>query len=595
MQPLTYPFDSEEILRKKKRLKKMLLALDVPRTTVKIAVLGGSSTQDIISILELFLLNEGIAPRFYESAYGQYWQEAMFPSEALMHFSPDIIFIHTGFRNLSELPHLQHTQTDVDALLEKQFSHFTTMWTRLWELYPCTIIQNNFERPTYRLLGNQDIAMYQGASHFVSRLNQKFYEYKQQHNSFFIHDLEYLSAHYGLERWNDSSAWYLYKYIMTINAIPMFAYSLSRIVKSLYGKNKKAIACDLDNTLWGGIIGEEGTTHIQLGPEFPLGQAYADFQRYLKQQKDLGVLLCLNSKNEETTAIAGLEHPDGVLRLDDFAAHRINWQRKDENIRYLAQKLNIGEDSFVFIDDNPAEREIVEQNIPSVSTPPMNNVENYIHILDQGGYFEVTNLSTEDQDRNRMYEANRQRQQSQEQFQDYESYLYSLEMQAEILPFQQKDIPRITQLINKTNQFNLTTRRYSEEEVRSLYDDSTILTLAGRLKDRFGDNGLVSALIATEKNGNGQINLWVMSCRVFQRQMETAMMNACIVQGRKLNWEYITGIYTPNAKNQLVQNFYKEQGFSFYKEENNQSFWRLKISKYQEKKIPIIVNGEKYE
>ena len=265
MKILEYPFDSEYILKKKKSIRKELMnagLYDVEhRVPVKIAVLGGSTTHDIVTALELFLLNAGIAPVFYESEYAMYWQDVMFDNPELVEFAPDLIFIHTSFRNIKGLPTVRNTKEEVDVLLEQTVQHYEAMWARIEEKYHCPVIQNNFEAPFYRLLGNKDVVDYRGAGNFVHRLNEKFYEYAQCHSNFYINDINYMAACYGLQKWSDPFYWHMYKYAVAVPAIPEFAYNLANIIKAIYGKNKKALVLDLDNTLWGGIVGDDGETH----------------------------------------------------------------------------------------------------------------------------------------------------------------------------------------------------------------------------------------------------------------------------------------------------------------------------------------------
>ena len=258
MKELEYPFDSSFLLQKRRKLKKALLADGSARMEKRIAVLGGSTTNDIVSMLELFLLNCGIQPVFYQSEYAQYWQDAMFDAPELTAFQPDLIFIHTTSRNITEAPlPLSASEQEVQDALERQYTHFTQMWEHLAATYHCPILQNNFELPATRLMGNRDGWDCHGMVWFISELNRKFGQYAAAHNDFYIHDIHYLAASYGLDAWHDNSYWYLYKYAMTLDAIPEFAYSLTRIIRSIYGKNKKVLALDLDNTLWGGVIGDD--------------------------------------------------------------------------------------------------------------------------------------------------------------------------------------------------------------------------------------------------------------------------------------------------------------------------------------------------
>ena len=254
MKELEYPFDSGYVLSKYKRLKRTLLEEGTTRIKKKIAVLGGSTTHDIIRSMELFLLNYGIEPEFYESEYGQYWQDAMFPGPELSEFKPDIVYIHTSIRNITNAPDISDTAESASAKLDSEYEHFKVMWAKLYSLYDCPIIQDNFEYPSWRLLGNRDSYDHRGMVNFVSKLNLKFAEYAENHESFYISDVNYLSSCYGLDKWADTLYWHMYKYSLCFDAIPYLGFNIANIIKSIYGKNKKSLVLDMDNTLWGGII-----------------------------------------------------------------------------------------------------------------------------------------------------------------------------------------------------------------------------------------------------------------------------------------------------------------------------------------------------
>ena len=596
MRELEYPFDNNFIMKKSKKLKKSLLSDGTDRVHKKIAVLGGSTTHDVIRILELFLLNNGIEPEFYESEYGQYFQDAMFPGEELLSFSPDIIYIHTSNRNITDYPNMDDDAAAVEEKLSNTFRHFETMWEKLHETFHCPIIQNNFEDPFYRLLGNRDAYDIHGRLSFVRRLNEKFADYARRNpageGTFFINDINYIAGCYGLDAWSDPLAWHMYKYAMCIPAIPYVSFNVANIIKSIYGKNKKALVLDLDNTLWGGVVGDDGVDGIEIGQETNLGQVYLEFQDYVKKMKDLGVILTVDSKNDRENAIAGLEHPDGSLKPDDFVIIKANWEPKSENMKNIASELNVLPDSLVFVDDNPAEREIVRGQIKGAAVPEIDTPEHYIRILDHSGFFEATSISEDDRKRNDMYIANRKRSELEESFADYSDYLKSLDMTAEIRPFEKMYMPRIAQLTNKSNQFNLTTRRYSQDDIALAAADDNNITLYGRLKDKFGDNGIVALTIGNIKGDELHINLWLMSCRVLKRDMEFAMMDELVSMALKRGVKTIYGYYYPTAKNKMVSDFYITQGFELISEddEGNKTY-RLDIgSNYENKNHVISVN-----
>jgi FkbH-like protein len=557
-----HPFDYTTILSKRKLIRRKLLASSAAWLDKRVAILGGSTTHDVKDALDICLLSHGIRCEFYESAYAQYWQDAMFPNAELEGFRPDVIYIHTSLRNIARFPLLSDSADDVSAMLKAEYGKFAAMWDRLRGVYNCPIIQNNFEYPFWRLLGNRDASDVHGRVNYITRLNLKFAEYAPSHDNFYINDINWLSADYGLERWSDPFYWHMYKYALALPAIPKLARSVSNIVKSIYGKNKKAFALDLDNTLWGGIVGDDGAENLQAGQETPMGQVYSEFQEYIKLHKQLGVILNVVSKNEAENALAGLNRPDMTLNPDDFIMIKANWEPKSQNIKDIAHTLSLGQDAFVFVDDNPAEREIVRQQTDAVVPEIGEEPEHYIGAIDKEGYFEVTTLSNDDAARNDMYKQNAARSHAEIMFADYGEYLQSLEMTAEIKPFSSLYMPRIAQLTNKTNQFNLTARRYTQAELEAAAVDGKFITLYGKLLDKFGDNGVVAVTIGEVDGDTCRIILWLMSCRVIKRGMECAILDELVRQCKLRGVTVIKGYYCPTAKNAMVRDFYDQQGFT---------------------------------
>ncbi len=595
-----YPFDGGMLLKKAKKTIRELRADGTARIPKKIAVLGGSTTFEIVRMMEIFLLRDGIDPSFYESEYAQYYEDAVFGNPELDAFKPDLVYVYTTFRNLKELPSPAMGDEEAAALSEQTKARFQAVWDGIRDRYHCPVIQNNFEFPPYRIMGNYEAVSRKGVVRFVNDLNRHFAECAEKQPGLYLHDLQYLCARYGLDAWQDEARWNLYKYALSMEAVPELAYSVTRIVKSLFGRNKKVLALDLDNTLWGGVIGDDGQDGIEIGEETAAGETFKAFQTYVKKHKDIGVLLAVDSKNEPENALLGLNHPQGVLRPDDFVAVKANWDPKSKNLTDMAEELSLLPESFVFVDDNPAEREIIRGMVPQAAVPEVGAPESYIRILDHAGYFEVTTLSADDMSRNEMYRENAKRKAAQASFKDYGDYLRSLEMKAHILPFEEIYYPRITQLTNKSNQFNLTTKRYTEEEIAQAAKDPDTVTLYGQLADRFGDNGIVSVVIGSkamqlteeERDAQGNvirpgrptgepallIDLWLMSCRVLKRDMEFAMMDALVRQCEKNGIRTIFGYYYPTAKNGMVREFYAGMGFTkIAEDEKGNTVWKYAI------------------
>lgn len=589
MKELEYPFDAGWILSNRRKVRKKLLMAGSSFMEKKIAVLGGSTTAGIVQVMELFLLQYGIKPVFYESGYGKYYEDAVFHNAALEQFAPDIIYIHTTNRNVAAYPAVSDSKDEVDSLLSSEMLKLRAIWDSLAQKYACPVIQNNFEMPLYRLLGNKDASDWHGAVNFLSRLNLCLYEYAQAHEDFFVCDINYIAADYGLKGWADPFYWYMYRYALNVDAIPYLSFQVSNIIKSVFGKNKKGIVLDLDNTLWGGVVGDDGADNIKLGPEEPAGQAYAEFQKYIKAHRQLGILLNVASKNDEINALAGLNHPNSELSPDDMACIKANWEPKDKNFAEIARRLNLLPESLVFVDDSPAERLIVTAQVPGVLAPEIGEPHQYILNMDRNGFFETTYLSADDLRRNEMYKENAKRTMLQAGFADYGEYLRSLAMKAVIRPFEPVYMARIAQLTNKSNQFNLTSKRYTQGEIETIAGNGDFITLYGKLEDRFGDNGVVAVCIGRTDRAVCHIDLWLMSCRVLKREMEYAMMDALVHSCRERAISEIRGYYRPTAKNGMVKDFYRSMGFKLVSDEGGNTAWSLAAAEYNDNNRYILM------
>ena len=594
MKELQYPFDAEYLNKKKKSIRKELLANTEGFIPVKVAILGGGTTSNIKLMMELFLLDNKLLPEFYESEYNMYYEDGMFGNPVLDEFGPDIVYICTSNHNILNYPSVSDDASVIDDMLASELKRYTGIWEAVQARYDCPVIQNNFEMPSYRLLGNMDASDIHGRVSFISRLNEAFYAYIREHKNIYICDINYLSAQFGLNKWSDPFYYHMYKYAMSIDAIPLLSFNVANIIKSLYGRNKKGLVLDMDNTLWGGIIGDDGVDNIAIGPEEPEGRVFTEFQTYLKELSSLGILLNVDSKNDRENALAGLKHPDSVLSEDDMIVIKANWDPKDKNFKEIASTLDLLPESLVFVDDNPAERHIVTSQIPGVIAPELGEPYTYINCIDGGGYFEVTGLSADDAGRNRMYKENAKRADLQASFADYGEYLTSLQMHGEIENFKPVYYARITQLTNKSNQFNLTTKRYTQTQIEALAEDRDHITLYGRLSDRFGDNGVVSVVIGRVEGDVCHMDLWLMSCRVLKRDMEYAMMDAVVAECQKRGIKTIRGYYYPTAKNGMVKEFYRDMGFELVSEnDKGDTEWEFIIpSEYEHKNRYIDMTEE---
>ena len=576
---VTLPTTLPEILRKREVLKKELLQQEnlVP---VRIAILGGSTTSELRKMLELFLLANGIKPAFYESGYNRYRDDVLFENPELWQFKPDIVFFHTTWRNVSHFPDLLEQEARVEERVSSELARFTELWEKVHSELGALIVQNNFDLPNFRLLGNLEASQSFGRVNFLMRLNTEFARYARSHSRLLISDIHYLAAEVGLDAWAGNQYWYNFHMAISPVATLALARNLAGMLQAVYGRSRKCLVLDLDNTLWGGVIGDDGVQNLLLGRDHPIGEAYLDFQQYVKDLKRRGILLAVCSKNERENAREGFTHPDSILKIEDFSAFKANWDTKPENIRAIAAELNIGLDSLVFVDDNPVERALVAEQLPEVAVPDVgSDIASYAKAIERERYFELEKLVADDLSRSDFYNSNAARTVAEASFADYGEFLSSLDMSAEIGPFLPVYLERITQLINKTNQFNLTTRRYTSAEVEAIAADPSWVTLYGRLADRFGDNGLVSVLAGRVHEEMLEIDLWLMSCRVFKREMEFAMFDALVERCQALGIHKIVGVFIPSKKNAIVGDFYASLGFrsAGSKDDNGETRWEYAI------------------
>jgi len=575
-----YKFNSDFILRKKKSIKKKLLLKD---NLIKknIAILGGSTTSEIKNILELFLLDNGINSNFYESEYNKYYEDALFGNEDLNNFNPDIVYIHTTNKNIIKYPNPKDSENDINLQLDNEIKRYKSIWDSLSK-FDCAIIQNNFDYTIDRSLGSLDCYDIHGKTYFINQLNSEFSKAAREIKNLYINDINYLSSYIGLTNWFDRSLWYQAKYALSIDSIPELASNLSKIINAILGKTKKCLVLDLDNTCWGGVIGDDGLECIHVGTETAISESFTTFQKYAKELKQRGITLAVCSKNDFKNAQEGFEHPDSILKFDDFTSFKANWNPKHQNIMDIAKEINIGMDSLVFIDDNPVERDIVSSQVPSVAVPNVgNDVIHFIDHIDRNGYFEPISLLADDINRNQYYEDNKKRAKVESTFKSYDEFLASLEMTAEIKSFSSIYLVRISQLINKTNQFNLTTKRYTDGEIEKIASSNSHIKIYGKLTDKYGDNGLIAITIGTIKENQCHINLWLMSCRVLKRDMEFAMLDEVVRQGKEKGVSEIIGYYYKSAKNNMVSDLYKKFGFKLCGTNNEDTIWKLDISNYE--------------
>ncbi len=584
-------FSIDDLLLKRRSLKRQFSALEGLHP-VRIAVLGGSTTNEVVDLLEILLLEAGFRPTFHQAEYGRFYEDAVVDPTDLIAFAPDIVYIHTSFLNVQAVPPINATGAEFRSFVDAAVARYKRIWSAIEQNLPAQIIQNNFELPSYAVLGNMDTVSIGGASRFFLELNAEFARAAESDPRLLLQDVLRLSAQLGLDRWFDWNRYFSYKLLTTAEGSLALAQSLTSLVRAIYGKTRKVLVLDLDNTLWGGVIGDDGVDKLQIGRETAVAEAYTAFQEYCLSLQRRGVLLAVCSKNDEEVARQGLEHPDSVLRLEHISCFKANWEPKHENLLAIARELNLGVDSFVFVDDNPAERAIVQAQIPGIAVPDVGSeVSRFAAILEGERYFEPISLSQEDLARGALYQSNAVRASQQAKFADYGEYLDSLEMTAEIERFKPIYLERIAQLTNKTNQFNLTTRRYTLSEIEAIAQDSRYIALYGKLMDRFGDNGLVSIVLGRREGNVLDLDLWLMSCRVLKREMELAVLDVLAAEARESGLDTLRGYYFPTRKNSMVADHYERLGFELMPVDpvSHDTVWTLDLSAYKPRNTHIRI------
>lgn len=563
----------------------------------KVAVLSSVTSHHLVSILKLFLYQRGIAPVFYEGEYDGITMELMNPDSELYSFKPDILLLITYHTDIKDYPRLFSSEGEIGKWVNQKLQHYQNLWTLANGIEGCHIFQTSFVSPIQRQLGNLEANYYFSPSNCIRLLNIELTRQKPPYVT--LLDMDYLASSFGKYNWFNESTYYMSKQGFSFEAASLVCHALARLFASHVGKMKKCLVLDLDNTLWGGVIGDDGLRGINLNASNPVGESYLAFQHYLKGLKERGVILAVCSKNEEDVAKSVfIEHPDMVLRLDDIACFVANWDDKSSNLKRIAELLNIGLDSIVFFDDNPAEREIVKQFLPDVEVVDVpEDPVHYVRSLEKAACFEWVQLSHEDIGRSDSYVVDRKRSDLQVSCIDYDSYLDALEMKVEVGLVGLDETARFAQLINKTNQFNLRTKRYSEAVVAQIREDTqNWVPLYLRLSDKFGNYGIMSSVIVKRVNNVAFIDTWVMSCRVLKRGLELAALNSVCSVAEGWGCEWIVGEYIPTKKNKMVSTLFSELGFEecpegwFHPSEPQGMTYRLRLSTFRAQPHHISIN-----
>ena len=546
--------------------------------TLRVAVMGNGTVNLLAHSIQLWLGLEGYAAEIYQGAYNSFHQEILNSQSAFYAFQPDIVWLLTSERDL-DFSRIQPgaSVSDCDAAVSHVADQWRSLRTQMRNQRPIRIIQSNFEEPPLRILGHFEAAVQWSRSSLVHALNLTMSEYTQEeHVTLF--DLNYIAACFGLIRWREERQWHQSKQPFNPDAFGLVSFQFARLVGSMLGSMRKCIVLDLDNTLWGGVIGDDGVEGIRLG-DGAEGEAYAAFQGYLKSLLGRGILLAVCSKNELASAEEPFKtHPAMRLRLDDISCFRANWENKADNIRHVAKSLNLSLDALVFVDDDSSERELVQSELPEVSVVAMpEDPSDFPAALAVGCFFETTSISAEDVARVQLYRENSQRESTMREAVDLKGFLRDLKMVAESGPADSFHLPRMAQLLAKTNQFQLTTMRYSEAELVALSDDPLNWVRRFSLRDRIGDHGLISVAILRPEENAMAIDTWAMSCRVFSRSMEEFILLEMIQAARNFGATRLIGRYKPTPKNQLVAGLYERLGFRFDGSEEAGNRWLMDL------------------
>jgi FkbH-like protein len=531
--------------------------------------------------------------------YGQYRQDVLDATSMLHRFSPQfVLFSITAKDTVAGVPVTART-AEVNEAIAQSIDELRALWRKVRETFNATIIQQTFLDTTQPVFGSYDCVAAGAPARVITQLNDQLAMAAAQDDVLLL-DVTRASNRDGIDRWFDVRSWLHGKLEIAPEASISYGDMVARIVAAQRGLSKKCLVLDLDNTLWGGVVGDDGLEGIILGEGSAAGEAHLALQRYAKQLKDRGVILAICSKNDpEIAENAFCNHPEMLLTRSDISAFVANWNDKAESLKAIATRLNIGLDSTVFVDDNPVERARIRQSLPMVAVPEMpEDPAHHVRCLAEAGYFEATSFTSEDQDRAQSYAANAEREALLGSAESMDDFLSGLNMTAVYGPFTAVDHARVVQLINKTNQFNTTTRRYTGEEIARIMDEPDAVTLQFRLLDRVGDNGLVSTMIlrpAPSDDEALEIENWVMSCRVFGRELEFVAMNIAVEAARERGVRSLVASYIPTPKNDVISKLFASLGFVIVDSSapaDGATRWFLNLADYIARDTHIVVQEQ---
>lgn len=554
----------------------------------------GNGTSDFIqSALVATAARYGILLDCVSTHYDQTLQDSLNPSSPLYANPLDAVLVAIDWRGIPMRPALGQ---NADSAVNSAVGFLETIVNGIQTNSKAICIVQNFAPPVHRTFGSFDRSLNGSSRHTIDRINASIAEAFSSSGRLML-DVSGLAETVGLSTWHSAQEWNMAKLPFAQALVPLYADYVCRTLAAIRGRSRRCLVLDLDNTVWGGVIGDDGLSGIQVAQGDAAGEAFLDFQRYVLSLRSAGIVLAVSSKNDDATArLPFREHPEMILKEEHFAIFQANWNDKPTNIKAIADELSLGLESFVFVDDNPFERELVRKTLPQVAVPEMPaDPALYTQTLSAAGYFESIGFSGEDSSRASYYEGNARRASLQKQVSDVESYLVSLEMEIWFRPFDATGRERITQLINKSNQFNLTTRRYTEAQVAQMEGSDQVVTLQVRLKDIFGDNGMISVVICRQTSSDEwEIDTWLMSCRVLGRRVENMVLKEILSQAAERGIRRLRGFYRPTDRNKLVEHHYANLGFNLCSEHPDGSTeWQLSVADAKIEGVPMIVHSER--
>ena len=555
---------------------------------VRLAMLGGYSLYPLHELVDHLCEIQGTPVELWQGDYDNYVAEIMDEGSELYGFKPKVVLLLPAENRCKYSGLLTDARPVQQAEAVKTAESVLDLARKVNEKTGAEVLITNF-----RLPARHDLGAYRARTLGSDWSFRKWVNLELGLNApayVRICDLEFLASRIGGLQANDPRGWFETKQLGSPALLLELAREAAHLIASLKRAPKKVLVLDLDNTLWGGVVADDGLEGIELGDTSPRGEAFKAFQKYIASLKQRGVLLAVCSKNDQAKAAEPFEkHPEMVLRMTDIVNFKANWEPKSENIRRMAPELNLGLDSFVFVDDNPAEIDIVRQFVPEVTTILLGpDPSEYVAQLQDCRLFEPGSITAEDVERTSQYRAEAERKGLEATVTDMDSYLTSLEMEGRISEFTAVDAARLAQLINKSNQFNLTTRRRSEAEVLAVMNDPNFIGFSVRLKDRFGDHGLISIVIGEQAGGTMKIDTWLMSCRVLKRQVEEEVLNELVRLAKARGCHRLEGVYLPTAKNDMVRDFYSRMGLTLTAESETKREFELNLANFQT--IPTKIN-----